>query len=462
MLVTGADGNCPQSKRDYALQVTPAANVTVTKVTRVAPGPRGPAAGTPPARARSCAVQLAFSGLRRVPSGATLVLDGSSSAALTVLRHVTLFYYLGIPAIAGAAMAAVLLVLALFLVRVFDRNGCRQWPFRPRWPVVGDFWRHLVVATGAWTVGDSWVTNLAVLGTALTTALGLISATDTLFPGVLLDRFLILNGLAAAIVTAAPLVVALRYARWVRRYPGIPDEATLSFPGAALDAVAVALPDPTQVILSDGLPGVLFPGTQLSLLAAEAVPQASHPIPLAVTASARLPSGTAIELAERAGVQLPSGAKAQLCRLTRAHLVTAADAVPVAARADPPQPLHVVLADGPVCRFPSGTEVVLPAGLAVALDGVPGHPGRPGSALVALAEDVQAALPDGAAGRIAPTATVPREGLAVTLCGGTKALVRAPGPPPAGGPAGPPVDTQGPDPRPVPGYADQLRQCPVR
>jgi hypothetical protein len=442
VLVTGIDGKCPAYKPDkyeYSLQVSPASRVKLQHLSRAAPGPLGPGFGKPAVRVHSCQVRLEFSGLRQVPTAATLVLDGSSSVPLTVLRHVTFFYYLGIPAIAGGAMAALLLALALFLVRVFDREGRRQWPLRARRPFVGDFWRHLVVATGAWTVGDSWVTNLTVLGTALTTALGLISATDTLFPGVLLDRFLILNGLAVAIVTAAPLVVALYYAHWVRRYPGIPDEATLSFPGAALDAMAVALPDATQVILRDGRRGALYPGSQLSLLyAAVAIPQASRPVPLAVTASVRLPTGTAVQLPERAEVELPSGVKAQLGRLTRAHLTAAADVVPVAAQADPPRPLQVVLADGPLYRFPASAteEITLPAGLTVALDG------EPGSTLVTLAGDVQAALPDGGVGRIAPTVMVPLDGVAVTLPGGIEAMVRVPGPPPAGSPAGPPADTK--------------------
>jgi hypothetical protein len=63
------------------------------------------------------------------------------------------------------------------------------------------------------------------------TILGAISATDTIFRGVAIDRFAILNIIAAIIIAAAPLVVGVRYAHWLRRHPGLTDQACLELPG---------------------------------------------------------------------------------------------------------------------------------------------------------------------------------------------------------------------------------------
>lgn len=422
VLVTGADGNCPLAKSDYALQVSPVSPVTLVKVTRVAAGPRGPAAGTPPAQARSCQVRLAFSGLRQVPSAATLVLDGSSSAGLTVLRQVTFFYYLGIPAIGGAAMAMLLLLLALVFVPVYDRDGVPLRPLARRMPGRETFWTHLVFASGAWTANDSWATNIVALGTVIATAVGLISATDPLFPGVVLDRFVILNALSGGIVVAAPLVLAIRYARWLRRHPGATDEAALSLRPVApaevqLPVATAVLAAPTRVTRQHGgLPEDLPAGTPLALPAGSTVlvPR-DTPVALAGQTTVRLGTGTPAGLPPHTPVRLPGGALGELCAAHRAELAAATDVTPLGQLRVPPR-------DCALATFPAAADpaVTLRPGTAVRLSG---------TQLVTLPAATRVALLDGATGSIPPTAAVPLDGLAVMLPEHTQATVAQPGHP---------------------------------
>lgn len=422
VLVTGADGNCPLAKSDYALQVSPVSPVILVKVTRVAAGPRGPAAGTPPAQARSCQVRLAFSGLRQVPSAATLVLDGSSSAALTVLRQVTFFYYLGVPAIVGAAMAVLLLLLALVFVPVYDRDGVLQRPLARRTPGRETFWTHLVFASGAWTANDSWATNIAALGTVIATAVGLISATDPLFPGVVLDRFVILNALAGGIVVAAPLVLAIRYARWLRRQPGATDEAALSLRPVApaevrLPVATAVLAAPTRVARQHGgLLAELPAGTLLALPAGStALVPGDTPVALAGQTKVRLGTGTPAGLPPHTPVRLPGGALGELCAAHRAELAAATDVTPRDQLRVPPQ-------DSSLATFRAAADpaVTLRPGTAVRLSG---------TQVATLAAATRVALPDGATGSIPPTAAVPLAGLAVMLPEHTQATVAQSGHP---------------------------------
>jgi hypothetical protein len=172
----------------------------------------------------SCEVTVAFTGpgLRQVPETAMLVLDqaGASSAIpLTVSRDVTLFYYLGIPAIVGGVMTLLLLMVSL-LIRVYGWDGQRLRPFSRDWrerPVLG---------SGAWALNDSWMTNvstgLVVVGTIVSTA----SAANSLFPGLALDRFAIVNIVAAAIVVAAPVIFGIKYAMFTAANPGPTADST--------------------------------------------------------------------------------------------------------------------------------------------------------------------------------------------------------------------------------------------
>ena len=69
-----------------------------------------------------------------------------------------------------------------------------------RWP--GKYWQY-IVPPGAWTVNDSWATNIAPVIGILATAFGVTAAASSVFPGVSLDRFELVN-LAAVAIIAAP------------------------------------------------------------------------------------------------------------------------------------------------------------------------------------------------------------------------------------------------------------------
>jgi hypothetical protein len=167
-----------------------------------------------------------FGGLRQVPKTATLVLDqaaASSAIPLTVSRDVTLFYYLGIPAIVGGVMTLLLLMLSL-RIPVYDwdekplpRYSCK-WLQRP------------ILGSGAWALNDSWLTNVSTGLVLVGTVLAGTSAANSLFPGLALDRFAIVNIVAVAIVAAAPVVFGILYAWFTAANPGLIADATVKVP----------------------------------------------------------------------------------------------------------------------------------------------------------------------------------------------------------------------------------------
>jgi hypothetical protein len=251
VLVDDVTGSCltgSPSDDDYLLETTGPEKaltpISVTSVTRSAgragTAPTVLAVATNPA-ASSCEVTLDFAGLQQVPSTATLVLDGSSSIPLTISRNVTLFYYLGIPAIVGGAMTVLLLVLSL-LIHVYGWDRKELPRFSREWL------ERSVLGSGAWALNDSWATNistgLVVVGTILATT----SAANSLFPGVALDRFAIVNIVAAAIVVAAPVVFGIYYAVFTAGNPGPTADATIKVPAGA--AVSIKVPSGAGITLS--------------------------------------------------------------------------------------------------------------------------------------------------------------------------------------------------------------------
>ena len=243
-----------------------------------------------PAGGSTCEVTVTFGGLRQVPTTASLDIDQagkSSTIALTVSRSVGLAYYLLIPALAGFLMAAVMFVAALFLVRLYRRNGC---PLRFSDPT---FWTRPISASGAWTVNDSWATNITALVVLLGTVLGVTTATGTLFPGVAVDRFVIMNIIAGAIVALAPLVFGVLYAGWTKRNPGVMADATLTLPRASRAKLAGSV----VAVVARGT-AVTIPGNHHASLAADT------PLILEPGPDVLLPGGGTIQLAEASDVML--------------------------------------------------------------------------------------------------------------------------------------------------------------
>ena len=74
--------------------------------------------------------------------------------------------------------------------------------------------------------------DITALTTLLTTVLGVSTATAALFPGVWVDRFVVVNIVAGGIVAVAPLAFGVLYAIWTRRNPGVMAYAALVLPPA--------------------------------------------------------------------------------------------------------------------------------------------------------------------------------------------------------------------------------------
>jgi hypothetical protein len=278
---------CPVKSR-FALETTsPSGLIPATASKEV-----NHARGHKPAHCNE--VDLTFPAQAQIPGGAVLEFDAKGAAPASVAvsfnRPVSLLYYLAAPAAAGLLLMLLLLLLAVAFVKVYDRNGARIRPFHDKAgvrKVNPEFWQWTVMASGAWTVNDSWATNIATVTAILTTVFGTTAAASTIFPGVPLDRFALVNVLAGGIIATVPLVFAALYARWTSYHPGPTTDTIIAptmllGPGSQvalrdqtpvtwrrflrrqlvmLDAgTVIALPREEPAILSDGSPVLLNPG----------------------------------------------------------------------------------------------------------------------------------------------------------------------------------------------------------
>lgn len=230
--LTSASTTCPARAARFWL--------VTTSPDRVIPAHTvSPATGARNGHARCAQVAVHFTGLGRIPASATLEFWPAgaalpSSVQLTVSRRVTFWEYLAIPLAVGVGMAAALFICVLVFVRLYNRDEepKRILPSRA-------FWQYIVLASGAWTANDSWATNIAAIVAFLGTVLAAASATNSLFPGVALDRFSILTALTGAIVVSVPLVFAPLYARWTAKNPGVTEDAVIT-PTVVLCAACTA------------------------------------------------------------------------------------------------------------------------------------------------------------------------------------------------------------------------------
>jgi hypothetical protein len=171
-------------------------------------------------------VLVVFAELGQVPEAATRVADRpetSSTVTLPVTRNVTLTDYLGIPAITGAVVATLSLLLSTLFVWWSDRKRKKTFP---GW----DWLQRPILGSGAWTVNDSWATNISTALVVVATVLVTTTATNSLFPGIALDRFAIVNIVAGFFVAAAPVVFGIYYSLFTARTPGLTAAATIRLP----------------------------------------------------------------------------------------------------------------------------------------------------------------------------------------------------------------------------------------
>ena len=297
-LLTDTGPACPGAAA-YWLETTPPISATARTghPTITGRASSGGAAGT----GSSCQVTVTFTGLKTAPATAALVLDQAgniSALPLTVSRDVTLAWYLGIPAIAGGGMALALLMLSLLFVRVY-RYGNRVNP------LTGDFWKRSVLASGAWTAGDSWATNITAILALAGTVLATTTAASSLFPGVALDRFALVNIAAGGVIVATPIVFGILYSWFTGANRGPTADATIWLPGggdnpgasiAVPSGAAITVPGAATVSWGSGLDSVqvqagktiaIPPGGDISVL-----PGASLAIPGTTADIAVHPGGT--------------------------------------------------------------------------------------------------------------------------------------------------------------------------
>ena len=231
------------AKADYWLAITSPYRAIPAYSHHTTAKEASPAVSSPP-NGSSCQVMVTFTKLAQVPETAALVINqaGMSSAIiLTVSRDVTLAYYLGIPAGVGIIMTVLLFFLSLF-VKAYGWDGkplrcfCRNW------------WERPIFGSGAWTVNDSWATNISTGLVVVTAVLSATAAANSLFPGVALDRFAIVNIIAGAIVVAAPVVFGIYYAWFAACNPGLTADATVKLPKAG--AVSIEVPSGASITMS--------------------------------------------------------------------------------------------------------------------------------------------------------------------------------------------------------------------
>lgn len=245
LLNSAVASNCPV-RSDFALETTAPHHAFLragAPVAKPARPPRHATTARPPADARAgrpphhfCPrMTLTFSGLDQIPESAVLVVRAPgapvASVPVSFVRPVSPVLYFWLPAGVGLAMLFALALLAVIFVKIYDRAGARVRPLRTREGKVrwnSEFWRWTVMASGAWTVSDSWATNISTVTAILTAILSTSTAASTIFPGIALDRFALVNVLAGGLIAAVPLVFAILYARWTARFPGPTTDTTIA------------------------------------------------------------------------------------------------------------------------------------------------------------------------------------------------------------------------------------------
>ncbi len=345
----------------------------------------------------SCQVTVTFTGLQGIPTTAALVLDQSgtlSVISLTVSRNVSLCLYLWIPLITGFVLALVTFFWALRRVRAsfgLRADGGTRRLFDPDM-----LYRHPIVASGAWTLGDSWATNISTGIVVIGAVFGVTTATSTLFPGVALDRFALVNIAAGIIVSFAPLIFGIFYARYIANNPGPSADATVMPPmTVSLSALTEpAVLEGTMVRWRHGV-RTLRP-RQLTQKDLANSPLMGMPrggsVRLASKTLATLPAGATVTLRYPDGIVLRHPTKVQLPQgAVGVQLPENVTLAPTGLEAG----MMLLPTGAPDCELPLDTVVTLPNGRAEVLAGSR-RADVPAGALVRLPESADVTLSTGA------------------------------------------------------------------
>jgi hypothetical protein len=180
-------------------------------------------AACPPGTISQVAVTFDLgSGLPSVPSAAALVLNQPAAStappatvSLTVQRDVPGLDYLWIPVITGLVTAFLFIVLAGAIGLPYRdklNHPARRVGFLSK-----QFWTMPVYASAAWTFNDSWATNITAFATAVAGLLTAAGTFSSIFPGVELGRFALMNVACGGIVVIPPLLFGVINAACSRR-----------------------------------------------------------------------------------------------------------------------------------------------------------------------------------------------------------------------------------------------------
>lgn len=127
---------------------------------------------------------------------------GPATETFKLLRAPVAWYF-WIPVFVGLGFAVVFLVVrGLFWWLEIKRRHTRMSKSKA-WERYG---KRPVYPPSAWTFGGSWVTVISVLGAALATVLGTSGLIADAFPGIDVQRFVVLNLLLGGVVLTGPLI----------------------------------------------------------------------------------------------------------------------------------------------------------------------------------------------------------------------------------------------------------------
>jgi hypothetical protein len=171
--------------------------------------------------------------MMNVWGAAPLLAAAGAGTGTTSYRQIWVFYYLGIPALAGFGITVLCLWLSVVLVHRQDRGqannrqSTRDWLERP------------ILGSGAWTASDSWATNISTGFVVVGTFIAATASPSGLFPGIALDRFAFANLAAGFFVAAAPVLFGILYSRFTAKNPGLTADATVGLLGLRVATIDV-------------------------------------------------------------------------------------------------------------------------------------------------------------------------------------------------------------------------------
>jgi hypothetical protein len=279
----------------------------------------------------------------------------ATPAASTASPNVTLFDYLAIPAITGAAIAFLSFLLSVWLIRRAD-NKTGQVPFG-----LWDWLRRPIIGAGAWTANDSWATNISTGLVVVAAVLGATTAAGGLFvQNLKLDPFSFVNIAAGSLVAAAPVLFGILYASFTTRNPGLIADAIVKLPGLRTAAINA----PSGASITVAMDTTMADGS-------------AHWATVRGGGSYQIPPGTAIEVLIGVSAAARTCADAGRSAFLQAILVAGVPADPTAMSTDV-QALTLAVEQAFVnalrqLDLPDGEEaaraIIVPA-LRTALDGV--------------------------------------------------------------------------------------------